>query len=82
MSITKNISKLSQYEDDTSLILDSSDSSLFYALDTLELFSKIPGLLFNSSKTKICLAQKKFLLKSFITLDWGAKKFVLLEIPF
>lgn len=45
--------KISQYADDTSLILDGSASSLFNALETLELFSKISGLQVNSSKTKI-----------------------------
>lgn len=45
--------KISQYADDTSLILDGSASSLFNALETLELFSKISGLKVNSSKTKI-----------------------------
>ena len=45
--------KLYQYADETSLILDGSSSSLFYAFDTLELFSKISGPLVNSSKTKI-----------------------------
>ena len=54
--------KLSQYADDTSLILDGSASSLFNALDTLELFSKISGLSVNSSKNKIYLVwlKKKF----------------------
>ena len=45
--------KISQYADDTSLILDGSQSSLFSALDTLELYAKISGLNINSSKTKI-----------------------------
>ena len=44
--------KLSQYGDDTFLILDGSASSLCNALDTLELFSKISGMLVSSSKTK------------------------------
>ena len=79
--------KLSQYADDTSLILDGSASSLFNALDTLELFSNISGLLVNSSKTKIIwFGSKKFSSKVFHhsrwKLDWGATEFVLLGIHF
>ena len=79
--------KLSQYADDTSLILDGSASSLFNALDTLELFSNISGLLVNSSKTKIIwFGSKKFSSEVFHhsrwKLDWGATEFVLLGIHF
>ena len=45
--------KLSQYADDKSLTLDSSQKSLFVALDTIEYFSKFSGLKINASKTKI-----------------------------
>lgn len=79
--------EISQYADDTSLILDGSASSLFYALETLELFSKISGLQINSSKTKIVwFGSKKFSSEVFHhsrwKLDWGATEFVLLGIHF
>lgn len=79
--------KISQYADDTSLILDGSASSLFNALETLELFSKISGLQVNSSKTKIVwFGSKKFSSEVFHhsrwKLDWGATEFVLLGIHF
>ena len=45
--------KISQYADDTTLILDGSKNSLFAALDTLEFYSRLSGLKINSSKTKI-----------------------------
>ena len=44
--------KLSQYADDTSLILDGSEKSLNAALDELDWFAKISGLNINFSKTQ------------------------------
>lgn len=62
--------KISPYADDTSLVLNGSASSLFNALETLELFSKISGLQVNSSKTKIVwFGAKNSLLKFSIILD-------------
>lgn len=45
--------KISQYADDTTLLLDGSPKSLFAALDTVDFFSTFSGLKINSSKTKI-----------------------------
>ena len=50
--VDKNEVKISQYADDTTLILDGSRESLVAALQTLEDFSKIPGLRLNDSKTE------------------------------
>lgn len=62
--------KISQYADDTCLILDGSANSLYTALDTLELYAKFSGLKINSTKTKIIwIGSKNFLLRSFITPD-------------
>ena len=77
--------KSSQYRDDTSLTLDGSASSLFNALDTLELFSKISRESVKISKTKIIwFGSKKFSTEVFHhstwKLDWGATEFVLLGI--
>lgn len=46
--VNGNEHKISQYADDTSLILDGSPMSLFAALDTLEFFSHISGLKINT----------------------------------
>ena len=50
--VDKNEVKISQYADDTTLILDGSRESLVAALQTLEDFSKISGLRLNDSKTE------------------------------
>ena len=42
--------KLSQYADDTTLILDGSEKSLSEALRVLESFEKVSGLRLNSKK--------------------------------
>ena len=44
--------KLSQYADDTKIILDGSEQSVEAALQTLSIFAKISGLKVNNSKTK------------------------------
>ena len=44
--------KLSQYADDTTLILDGSKESLIAALQNLDDFSKVSGLKLNDSKTE------------------------------
>ena len=44
--------KLSQYADDTTLILDGSDESLHSSLATLDDFSKVSGLRLNDKKTE------------------------------
>ena len=44
--------KLSQYADDTNLIIDGSEKSLSEALRVLESFEKVSGLRLNSKKTE------------------------------
>ena len=44
--------KLSQYADDTTLILDGSEKSLTEALRVFESFDKVSGLRLNSKKTE------------------------------
>ena len=51
-SLDNNEVKLSQYADDTTLILDGSKESLIAALQTFEDFSKVSGLRLNDSKTE------------------------------
>ena len=44
--------KISQYADDTTLIMDGTERSLSKALGVLESFSKVSGLRLNNKKTK------------------------------
>ena len=53
--------RISQYADDTSLLLDGSEESLFEALLTLEWFEKISGLRINFNKTQVIwIGSKKY----------------------
>ena len=52
LSVDNNDIKLSQYADDTTLILDGSEQSLLAALATLDTFSCASGLRLNSKKTE------------------------------
>ena len=59
--------KLSQYADDTTLILDGSRESLISSLAMLDEFSKVSGLRFNDKKTEAlwigaCIGNDKILL--------------------
>ena len=45
--------KITQYADDTTLLLDGSQSSLIAALNTLEIFGSYSGLKVNTEKTKV-----------------------------
>ena len=85
--INGNEHKISQYADDTCLILDGSPQSLFTALDTIDFFSNLSGLKINSSKTKIVwIGSKKISSEVFHhsrwKLDWGSTSFDLLRIEF
>ena len=52
ISISQNEIKLSQYADDTTLILDGSQDTLETSLDVIEKFSKISGLRLNKKNPK------------------------------
>ena len=52
ISINNNQIKISQYADDTTLILDGSETSLLAFLTIIENFSKLSGLRLNNKKTK------------------------------
>ena len=51
--------KISQFADDTTLILNGKQESLSAALNTLEHFGTLSGLKFNTEKTKIIWIGKK-----------------------
>ena len=53
ITVSGNEIKISQYADDTTMILDASKTSFTSALLDLELFGEISGLLLNSKKTEI-----------------------------
>ena len=52
LTVKQNEIKISQYADDTTLILDGSEKSLSEALRVLDGFSKISGLRLNKKKTE------------------------------
>lgn len=78
--------KISQYADDTSAILDGSETSLNQTLEELLKFSRISGLNINLDKTQLVwIGSEKFSTKSIKTkwkLLWGRNKFKLLGIYF
>ena len=53
--------KITQFADDTTLILDGSKDSLIAALNVLEVFGSISGLQINAEKTKLIWIGKKLL---------------------
>ena len=78
--------KISQFADDTTIFLDGSQLSLQTALNTIETFGTISGLLMNTSKTKIIwLGRNRFLkdkLNISVKLDWDNQEFNVLGITF
>ena len=77
---------LSQYADDTTVLLDDSEQSLNETLITLDLFAKASGLKVNSSKTKaVWIGSRKFSGETFnhrLKLDWSQEDFTILGIKF
>ena len=45
--------KISQYADDSTVILDGSNRSLLQTLETLDLFERMSGLKVNEEKTNV-----------------------------
>ena len=77
---------ITQFADDTTLILDGSKDSLVAALNTLEIFGSMSGLKINTNKTKLTWIGKKRHSKDKINTTcnfaWGATDFNLLGINF
>ena len=75
---------ISQYADDTSLILDGSEVSLKYALLTLKFYAKISGLGVNIDKTSVIwigsMRNSNRILCSEYELNWVKDKFSLLGV--
>ena len=78
--------KLSQFADDTTLILDGSQRSLEAALNTIEIFGNYSGLKMNTTKTKVVwIGDKKHSAEKLPVLhklEWGTDKFNLLGVHF
>ncbi|MCU7951730.1 MAG: reverse transcriptase family protein, partial [gamma proteobacterium symbiont of Bathyaustriella thionipta] len=78
--------KISQYADDTSAILDGTETSLNQTLEEILTFSRISGLNINLDKTQLVwIGSEKFSTRSIKTkwkLLWGNTKFKLLGIHF
>ena len=78
--------KISQYADDTSAILDGSETSLYHTLIELNYFFRISGLNIDFDKTQLVwIRAEKFSTRSIKTkwkVSWGNNKFKLLGIHF
>ena len=78
--------KLTQFADDTTLLMDGSQDSLQTALNILEIFGSMSGLKINTQKTKlIWIGRKKHCKDKLcvnLMLEWGITEFVLLGITF
>ena len=82
----KHSFKITQFADDTTLMLNGTVGSLQAALNLLEVFGSISGLKINSEKTKIiwigCKKHSKEKLNVSLNLNWGETEFTLLGIKF
>ena len=78
--------KLSQFADDTTILLDGSEKSLQATLNTLEIYGDLSGLKVNTEKTKLIwigsLKKSSKKLKVNQELCWGETKFSLLGLQF
>ena len=86
IKVTETEHKLSQFADDTSLILDGKEKSLSEALAELDWFVKISGLNIIFSKTQVIWFASKIyseeVLCSGRNLTWGMTSFKLLGVNF
>ena len=86
IKIRGNEFKLTQFADDTTLMLDGSQHSLQTALNVLEVFGDFSGLRMNREKTKVIWIGRKRFSKEKLNvkenLNWGNIDFNLLGIEF
>ena len=77
---------MTQFADDTTILLDGSQTSLTSSLNTLEVFGSISGLKMNCDKTKVIwIGRKKYCKDKLISkynLLWGEEEFDLLGLTF
>ena len=78
--------KISQFADDTTLILDGHQDSLQAAINTLELYGSLSGLKVNTDKTQLVWVGKKRGSKEKLNtnkiFNWDTQEFKLLGIHF
>ena len=78
--------KLTQFADDTTLMLNGTQHSLQSALNTLEIFGNLSGLKMNKEKTKVIwIGSKKHCkekLNVTVNLEWGNTEFTALGLKF
>ena len=86
LKIENNEFKLTQFADDTTLILDGSQHSLESALNIIETYGTFSGLKMNMEKTKVIWIGRKRFSKEKLSvsakLEWGCSDFTLLGIDF
>ena len=84
--MNKHEIKLSQFADDTTLILDGTEESLSESMLEIQRFGEISGLKINYSKTQVAwIGSMKFSNNKLCpkyNLQWGISKFNLLGIDF
>ena len=77
---------LSQFADDTTVILDGSEKSLNETLSVLNTFASVSGLKVNTSKTRaVWIRSRKSSGETFnhrLKLDWSQSDFIVLGIKF
>ena len=76
--------KMTQFADDTTLVLDGSQLSLQSALNTIEIYGSMSGLKMNKEKTRVIWIGRKRHSKEkldvSVKLEWGSTNFTLLGI--
>ena len=86
ITVNEHSFKISQFADDTTLILDGSKESLLAAMNTLEIFGNISGLKLNTEKTKLVwLGEKRHSqdkIETNYSLEWNVTEFRLLGVTF
>ena len=86
IKIGDTMHKITQFADDTTIILNGTSVSLLAALNTLEVYGSYSGLKINTDKTKLVWIGKKRFSQDKIDcgkdLDWGTTEFDLLGITF
>jgi len=86
ITILDEVYSITQFADDTTLLLDGTQRSLQAALNTIETFGTYSGLKMNKEKTKVIwIGRKKFSkdkLEVNCNLVWGSTVFDLLGLKF
>ena len=86
IKIGNNMYKLTQFANDTAIILDGTSKSFQATLNILEIFGDTSGLKINSEKTKLIWIRSKTGTKEKLSisqkLHWGELRFYLLGITF